>query len=85
MQLKFILTIIQEMVLNQLTIDKDIHTFIHIWCDSWCLLAGGVATGSELSLAVRLLLVLGSRTLLLSSLSRGIALLAGLVHHILMS
>ena len=28
MQLKFILKIIQEMVLNQLTIDKDIHSFI---------------------------------------------------------
>ena len=28
MQLKFTLTIIQQMILNQLTIDKDIHSFI---------------------------------------------------------
>ena len=28
MQLKFILTIVQWMVLNQLIIDKDIHSFI---------------------------------------------------------
>ena len=54
------------MVLNQLTIDKE-YAFIHIWRDRWCLLAGGVATGSELGLAVHLLPVLGSRTLLLLS------------------
>ena len=49
-----------------------------------------MATGSELGLAVHLLPVLGSRTLLLlsslfSSSPRGITLLAVLEHHILMS
>ena len=89
MQLKFILTIVLWMVHNQLTIDKDIHSFI-FQLDSWCSLAGVVATGSELGLAVHRLLLLGRRTrLLLSSLSsslpRGITLLAGLEHLILMS
>ena len=72
------------MVLNQMTID------IHIWRDRWWSLAGSVAKGTDLGLAVRLLPLFGSRTVLLLSsvfvsLPRGIALLAILEHLVLMS
>ena len=77
------------MVLNKLTIDKDIHSFIFGLTVGGCLL---VAWLQEviLGLAVRLLPLFGSRMLLLlSSLSvsspRGIAFLAVLEHLVLMS